>query len=96
MIPCLDFGGAGPDLHFAHANGYPAPAYRRLLETLTPRYHVQAALARPLWPGSRPEAFDSWAPLVEDLVQFMDERGARGWDKNQSLSFTHSVFSYLS
>ncbi len=79
MIPLLDFGGSGPELHFANANGYPAPAYQRLLETLTPRYHVQAMVSRPLWAGSRPEAIDSWRPLVDDLVQFLDERGARGW-----------------
>lgn len=79
MLASLDFGGVGPALHFAHANGYPAGTYRRLLATLTPRYHVQAMVARPLWPGSRPEALTSWHPLVDDLVQFMDERGARGW-----------------
>jgi pimeloyl-ACP methyl ester carboxylesterase len=79
MIPSLDLGGAGPDLHFANANGYPVGAYRRLLATLTPRYHVQAMVARPLWAGSQPEALESWEPLVDDLVQYLDERGARGW-----------------
>lgn len=79
MIPALDFGGTGPPLHLATANGYPAPAYRRLIATLTTHYHVQAMVPRPLWPGSRPEILDNWQPLVDDLVQFMDERGARGW-----------------
>lgn len=78
-IPSIDFGGSGPELHLANANGYPAPAYRRLVETLTPHYHVQAMVGRPLWAGSRPEAIHSWRPLVDDLVQYLDERGARGW-----------------
>ncbi len=79
MIPTLDFGGAGPELHFAVANGYPAPANRRLLATLTPGFHVQAMVPRPLWPGSRPEAIETWEPLVDDLIQGLDERGAHGW-----------------
>ena len=91
MIPSLDFGGSGPELHFANANGYPAPAYRRLLETLTPHYHVQAMVARPLWAGSRPEAIRSWRPLVDDLVRYLDEREARGW-----LGVGHSLGAVVS
>lgn len=79
MLPSLDFGGSGPALHFAPANGYPAPAYRRLLAALAADYHVQALLPRPLWPGSRPAALRSWAPLVDDLIQYLDERGGPGW-----------------
>ncbi len=79
MLPSLDFGGTGPVLHFANANGYPAPAYRRLLASLTPHYHVQALVPRPLWPGSQPEAIGTWEPLVDDLLQYLDERGAEGW-----------------
>src|SRR5688572_28125983 len=79
MIPDLDFGGSGPELHFAVANGYPAPAYQRLLAALSADYHVQAMVPRPLWAGSRPETLKNWEPLVEDLIQYLDERGARGW-----------------
>nr|MBI2904123.1 hypothetical protein [Chloroflexota bacterium] len=46
MIPFIDFGGQGLELHFAHANAYPPRAYTPLIETLTPRYHVTAMLAR--------------------------------------------------
>ena len=46
MIPFIDFGGAGPYLHFAAANGYPPGAYRPLVETLTPRYRVCSMLFR--------------------------------------------------
>ena len=78
MIPFDDFGGAGPLLHFAHANGYPPGAYAPLLEQLTPAYHVLAARARPLWPGSAPAGFQSWQPLTEDLIAFLDAHHARG------------------
>ncbi len=78
MIPFDDFGGSGPLLHFAHANGYPPRAYRPLIERLLPAFHVLAAHARPLWPGSRPEGFKNWNPLTEDLIRFLDERRARG------------------
>jgi len=38
MIPCLDLGGDGPALHFAHANGYPPECYRPLLAGLSAHY----------------------------------------------------------
>ena len=75
MIPFIDFGGAGPRLHFAHAAGYPAGAYRPLIERLTPRYHVTAMIMRPMWPEARPADLQSWNLLVDDLVQFIAEQG---------------------
>lgn len=77
-VPHHDFGGVGPLLHLAHANGYPPRAYAPLVERLTPHYHVIAALARSLWPGSRPNGFRDWTPLTEDLIRFLDEQQARG------------------
>ncbi len=83
MIPSHDFGGHGPPLHFAHANGFAPGSYAPLIETLTARFHVQAMLLRPLWPdgagGLTPARLRSWQPFVDDLIAFMDERGARGW-----------------
>jgi pimeloyl-ACP methyl ester carboxylesterase len=78
MIPFVDFGGGGPRLHFAHANGFPPRTYAPLLETLARDHHVFAMLARPLWPGASPEAIESWEPFVDDLLQFLDERGETG------------------
>lgn len=76
MIPCDDFGGAGPLLHFAHANGFPPRAYLPLLEILTPHYHVLAMQARPLWTREPVDGWKSWDPLVDDLQQFLHERRA--------------------
>ncbi|MBI5293752.1 MAG: alpha/beta hydrolase [Chloroflexi bacterium] len=78
MIPFIDFGGQGPELHFAHANAYPPRAYTPLIETLTPRYHVTAMLARPLWPEARPEELPDWWALVDDEIRFFEERGQTG------------------
>jgi pimeloyl-ACP methyl ester carboxylesterase len=75
MIPYDDFGGSGPPLHFAHANGYPPRAYAPLLEALTPHYRITAMRARPLWPGATPNGLQDWTPLTHDLVQFLNEQG---------------------
>jgi pimeloyl-ACP methyl ester carboxylesterase len=75
----LDFGGDGPPLHLAHANGYPPGAYRRLAAALSARYHVTAMVSRPLWPGSSPAGLRSWQPLADDLQAYLEARGARGW-----------------
>ena len=72
-----DFGGDGPVVHLAHANGFPPGAYRRLAESLTPHYHVIALAARPLWPGSRPESAPTWRPMAEDLIAELDRLGLR-------------------
>ena len=78
MIPSIEFGGAGPSLHFAAANGYPPGAYRPLIETLTPHYRVCSMLFRPLWPGiGGPNGLRDWSPFVDDLIRFLDEHGAR-------------------
>lgn len=77
MIPFVDFGGEGPLVHFAHANGFPPNAYRPLVETLRPRYRVMAMCARPLWPARPPNGLQDWSPLADDLLQFLDERGIK-------------------
>lgn len=56
-IPFEDYGGSGQALHFAHANAYPPGCYRQLLQSLAAKYRVTAIHIRPLWVGSRQEAF---------------------------------------
>jgi len=76
-IPLLDFGGAGEELVFLHANGYPPYCYRPLLSRLAEKYRVTAMVQRPLWPGSKPEDVDDWWPLTDDFLQFLDAHQAR-------------------
>lgn len=71
-IPFIDFSGAGEELVFLHANGYPPECYRPLLSRLAERYHVTAMVQRPLWPGSKPEDIEDWFPLTDDFLHFLD------------------------
>jgi len=73
-----DFGGQGPVIHLAHANGFPPGTYRPLAESLTARYQVVALPARPLWHGSRPESAPTWHPMAGDLVDGLDQLGFSG------------------
>jgi len=71
-IPSIDYGGNGLELLFLHANGYPPDCYMPLLSRLTERYHVTAMVQRPLWPNSKPDEIDSWLPLTDDLLSYLD------------------------
>ncbi|MBN1178429.1 MAG: alpha/beta hydrolase [Anaerolineae bacterium] len=73
-----DFGGDGPVLHLAHANGIPPATYRVIARHLTDHYHVIGLPARPLWPDSRPEQMPSWHPMACDLTAGLDGLGLRG------------------
>ena len=73
-----DFGGDGPVVHLAHANGFPPGTYRPLAETLIYCYHVIGLPSRPLWADSRPESAPDWHPLADDLIQGLDGLGLQG------------------
>jgi pimeloyl-ACP methyl ester carboxylesterase len=73
-----DWGGSGPALHFAHANGFPPGTYRKLIDELTNHHHVLSMAARPLWSDSKPQVLRNWSPLAEDLRAELDRRGVRG------------------
>jgi pimeloyl-ACP methyl ester carboxylesterase len=77
-IPYEDYGGKGPVLHFAHANGYPPGAYRQLIAGLRANHHVLAMRMRPLWPEARPEDISDWRPLADDLERFLHQQGLSG------------------
>ncbi len=72
-----DFGGTGPLVHLAHANGFPPGTYRPFVRPLLDRYHVIGLPARPLWPGSRPEEMRDWHLMADDLIQGLDRLGAQ-------------------
>jgi len=71
----LDFGGVGPPLHLAPANGFPPEAYRPLADALAPQFHVLGYRPRPLWPGSDPNSVSSWRDLATDMLADMQQRG---------------------
>jgi len=75
-IPFHDFGGHGPLVLLAHANGFPPPAYRRFVAPLTDRHHVVGIYQRPFWPGARTEDLADWHPLGADILRLLDDLGA--------------------
>jgi pimeloyl-ACP methyl ester carboxylesterase len=85
-IPFFDFGGHGPHIHFAHANGYPPECYKRMLTPLLEDYRVTAVYHRPLWPGSQPQDITSWRDLADDLLHFFDQQGV-----NEVIGVGHSL-----
>lgn len=92
----FDFGGSGPVLHFANANGYPPAAYTPLFAGLTPRYHVLAMRSRPLQPGADPAALRGWPELADELIAFLDQQGAaRSGDAGGWVGVGHSLGAVL-
>jgi pimeloyl-ACP methyl ester carboxylesterase len=73
-----DWGGTGPVLHLAHANGFPPGTYRKLIELLKPRYHVFTLRSRWLVPGSDPLEMRTWDDMADDLAHALRARGLEG------------------
>ncbi len=74
-VSYLEWAGAGPAIHFAHANGFNAETYRALLAPLGSRYHLFASDARghgfttlPTGPGLAA----GWSILRDDLAATLD------------------------
>ena len=72
-----EWGGEGPPLVFAHANGFPPATYRVFLEELSSQFQTMAFAARPLWPGSEPSTIASWRDLAGDYCQAVAHRRTR-------------------
>ena len=72
--PLLELGGAGPVVHFAPANGFPAETYGPIFESLARRGRVVSLPPRALWDGVRgpPEEPASWERLADDLLAGLD------------------------
>jgi pimeloyl-ACP methyl ester carboxylesterase len=73
-IPYFDCDGAGPPLHFLHANGYPPACYKGFMEHLQTQYYVFGMLLRPLWESSNPDAVQDWDLFSDDLLGFLKEK----------------------
>ena len=73
-----DWGGSGPLLHFAHANGFPPGTYRKLITDLSQNHHVVSMAGRPLWRESTPTVLHDWSLFADDLRTELDRRSLRG------------------
>lgn len=76
QIPFDNFGGEGPVIHFAHANGFPPKTYRQFLEPLSESYKVIAIKHRPLW-QENPDSTSDWQQVTNDLIQFLDSQNLK-------------------
>ncbi len=85
-----EWGGAGRELVFGHANGFPPGTYRLLLEALNRSFSVKTFAARPLWQGSDTRSVGSWNDLAQDLGGELDRRRVQG-----ALGVGHSLGSVL-
>ena len=68
-VPYLDWGGQGPVLHFAHANGFPPGTYNSFAALLTDRFHVLGWEGRALW-GTR----DPCQPCQQRRAEYRQRR----------------------
>lgn len=68
--PLHDFGGSGPPLHLAVANGFPPATYAPFCQPLLARHHTFCLPPRALWPGigEPPSRPGTWVTLAEDLL----------------------------
>jgi pimeloyl-ACP methyl ester carboxylesterase len=77
-IPYLDWGGQGPVIHFAHANGFPPGTYSAFATRLTDQFRIVGMEGRALW-GTRDAAqFHHWRELADDLARFLGEMNLKG------------------
>jgi len=77
LIPQVDFGGEGEQIHLAHANGFHPKMYEDLLSGFVDSYKVNAILFQPFWPGADHRSFKSWKTLGDELIQYFDQQGYR-------------------
>jgi len=82
----MEYGNTNQRLVFLHANGYPPECYQPLFKKLSDDYRILAMRQRPLWPGSNPEELNTWQPLTDDFLNFLDEHQAEA-----SIVVGHSV-----
>ena len=68
--PLYEFGGSGPVIHLAVANGFPPQTYEALVTPLTASYRVLSLPPRALWHGIGPPPAEigTWRQLADDLL----------------------------
>ncbi|MEM9821677.1 MAG: alpha/beta hydrolase [Bacteroidota bacterium] len=96
IIPFIDFGGKGTDLHFAHANGFPPMVYRQFIQALLGQHSVLAVKHRPLWPGQHHSQLRDWSQIADDLIRFLDQQGLKNTiGMGHSLGGTASIIAAI-
>lgn len=75
--PLWDYGGAGPVIHIAPANGFPPATYLPLFEGLRRNHRIVCVPPRAIRPGAGPppDVAGSWESLTEDLIAGWEAQG---------------------
>jgi pimeloyl-ACP methyl ester carboxylesterase len=95
-IPYRDWGGQGPVLHLAHANGFPPGTYDAFVAHLTPHFRVVGMECRALWGTADPAQFRHWQEMGQDMDRFLTEMGLSGVVAvGHSLGAVTSLYSAL-
>jgi pimeloyl-ACP methyl ester carboxylesterase len=75
-------------IHFSHANGFPAPCYRKMFDALKTRFdlgYIEAIGHDPRYPVT-----DNWPHLVEQLIDYLTRHC-----KRPVIGVGHSMGGYL-
>jgi pimeloyl-ACP methyl ester carboxylesterase len=89
-----DFGGEGPPLLFAHANGFPPGTYTRLFANLADAFLIQALEHRPLWGGREPPRRLRWNLFADDMLSLMTKHYSDPvWVMGHSMGATTAVLA---
>ena len=66
------FGGSGPSVLFAHANGYPPGSYRQFIGHLLPYCQLTGYRHRPMWGDRHPPKRLNWSLFADDLIHTVE------------------------
>jgi pimeloyl-ACP methyl ester carboxylesterase len=74
-IPVFDFGGTGPLINLAVANGFPPQTYSPMMRGLLDQHSAISVLPRALWnPAPAPETLTHWRQKADDLLAGLAQR----------------------
>ncbi len=86
MQPLYEFGGAGPLIHLAPANGFPPETYIPMLKPLLSQHRAICLPPRALWMDEQPPTEPrKWDALAEDLLA-----GIHAYDLHDVIAIGHS------
>jgi pimeloyl-ACP methyl ester carboxylesterase len=74
-IPAFEFGGTGPLINLAVANGFPPQTYIPVMRSLLDQHSAISVLPRALWdPTPPPEMLTHWRQQADDLLAGLEQR----------------------
>lgn len=72
--PHIHIAGTGEDLHFFHANGFPAGVYSPILKSLSAHFNCYALEGRATWQAEQQPTHKNWQIFADDLITFIEQK----------------------